>query len=153
MCEAAILPDRYPAFPARLALAVLGLAALAAELRAQPVLERLTRADGLPSDYVLAVYQDRWGFMWFGTDAGAVRWDGRTARAFSVDDGLPHAYVQGLAETADGTLSPARPRGGEREWRLRSAMAPSARSRPTARGGSLPPRERFSRARRVTGGV
>ena len=71
---------------------------------AQPAFEWLTRADGLPSDYVLAVYQDRWGFMWFGTDAGAVRWDGRTARTFSVDDGLPHAYVSGFAEAADGTL-------------------------------------------------
>lgn len=64
----------------------------------------LTRADGLPSDYVLAVFEDRWGFVWFGTDAGASRWDGTRAVTFTVDDGLPHPYVTGFAETADGTL-------------------------------------------------
>ena len=64
----------------------------------------LTRADGLPSDYVLAVFEDRWGFVWFGTDAGIARWDGMRAVTFSVDDGLPHPYVNGFAETADGTL-------------------------------------------------
>ena len=64
----------------------------------------LTRADGLPSDYVLAVFEDRWGFVWFGTDAGIARWDGTRAVTFTVDDGLPHPYVNGFAETADGTL-------------------------------------------------
>ena len=68
------------------------------------LVETLTRADGLPSNYVLGVYQDRWGFVWLGTDAGAVRWDGRRATTFTADDGLPHPYVTDFAETADGTL-------------------------------------------------
>ncbi|HIG75904.1 MAG TPA: hypothetical protein EYQ24_15360 [Bacteroidetes bacterium] len=88
----------------RLALAALAVLLAGAAPRAQPVFERLTRADGLPSDYVLAVYPDRWGFVWFGTDAGATRWDGARAVTFGVDDGLPHPYVTGFAETADGTL-------------------------------------------------
>ncbi|MEM1055793.1 MAG: two-component regulator propeller domain-containing protein [Bacteroidota bacterium] len=87
-----------------LVLAALAMLVGASGSRAQPVFERITRADGLPSNYVLAVYQDRWGFVWFGTDAGAVRWDGTRAQTFSTDDGLPHSYVQGFAETADGTL-------------------------------------------------
>lgn len=88
---------------------------LAADAGAQPVFDRLTRADGLPSDYVLAVHQDRWGFLWFGTDAGAVRWDGRRTQVFSIDDGLPHAYVRGFAETADGALW-ASTNGGAVRW-------------------------------------
>ena len=88
----------------RTALLVLGLALAVPAADAQPVFDWLTRADGMPSDYVLAVYPDRWGFIWFGTDAGAVRFDGRRLRTFSVDDGLPHAYVQGFAEAGDGTL-------------------------------------------------
>lgn len=93
----------------RLALLAVLLASGAA--RAQPLLDVLARADGLPSDYVLAVHQDRWGFLWFGTDAGAVRWDGRRARTFSVDEGLPHPYVKGFAETSDGALWAATNRG------------------------------------------
>ncbi|OZC02423.1 sensor histidine kinase [Rubricoccus marinus] len=93
----------------RLALLAVLLASGAAH--AQPLLDVLTRADGLPSDYVLAVHQDRWGFLWFGTDAGTVRWDGRRARTFSIDEGLPHPYVKGFAETADGTLWAATNRG------------------------------------------
>ena len=88
----------------RVALLLLGFVLAVPAASAQPVFDWLTRADGMPSDYVLAVYPDRWGFVWFGTDAGAVRYDGRRLRTFSVDDGLPHAYVQGFAETGDGTL-------------------------------------------------
>ncbi|MEM7788220.1 MAG: two-component regulator propeller domain-containing protein [Bacteroidota bacterium] len=88
----------------RLVLLLATLALLAPRSHAQPVWDVLTRAGGMPSDYVLAIHQDRWGFVWFGTDAGAVRWDGTRAQTFSVDDGLPHAYVQGFAETPDGTL-------------------------------------------------
>lgn len=86
-------------------LILVALATLAAPASsAQPVLDWLTRADGMPSDYVLAIHQDRWGFIWLATDAGAVRYDGRRFATSSVDDGLPHPYVKGFAETADGTL-------------------------------------------------
>lgn len=88
----------------RVALLCLACVVALSPVGAQPVVERVTRQDGLPSDYVLATHQDRWGFIWFGTDAGAVRWDGRRARTFSTDDGLPHPYVTGFAETPDGTL-------------------------------------------------
>lgn len=71
-------------------------------VHAQPT--RLTRADGLPSDYLQAVYRDRDGALWLATDAGAVRFDGRSFDGYSVDDGLPHPYVNRFAEESGAGL-------------------------------------------------
>lgn len=71
---------------------------------AQPVLDRLTRADGLPSDYVQGLWQDREGFVWMGTDAGVVRYDGERVETFTTDDGLPHPLVYTVVQDADGTV-------------------------------------------------
>ena len=71
---------------------------------AQPVFDTLTRADGLPSDYVQAVYQDRFGFLWFGTDAGLARYDGRHVVTFTADDGLPDPFVYAVGEDRAGVL-------------------------------------------------
>ena len=59
----------------------------AAPARAQPVFDELSRATGLPSDYVLAIHQDRQGFVWFGTDSGVARYDGRRVETFTTDEG------------------------------------------------------------------
>ncbi|PAP76914.1 sensor histidine kinase [Rubrivirga marina] len=71
---------------------------------AQPAFDTLTRVDGLPSDFVQAVYQDRFGFLWFGTDAGLARYDGRRVVPFTADDGLPDPFVYAIGEDGDGTL-------------------------------------------------
>jgi len=62
--------------------------------------------DGLPQNTVQAVLQTRDGYVWIGTQAGLVRFDGvrfvphntRTTPAILHDD------IQALAETADGSL-------------------------------------------------
>ncbi|MGD8929356.1 MAG: two-component regulator propeller domain-containing protein [Lysobacterales bacterium] len=38
--------------------------------------DRISTDDGLPDEYVRAIAQDRFGFMWFGTGAGLARYDG-----------------------------------------------------------------------------
>ncbi len=82
---------------------LLGIGGLfAPPVRAQPL--RMTRADGLPSDYAQALFQDRAGFFWVGTDAGIARIDGRRVETFTVDDGLPHHYLYGIAEDDRGVL-------------------------------------------------
>ncbi|WP_420457036.1 two-component regulator propeller domain-containing protein [Rubrivirga sp.] len=86
----------------RRALLALSLAAACAD--AQPAFDTLTRADGLPSDYVQAVFQDRYGFLWFGTDAGLARYDGRHVLTFTADDGLPDPFVYAVGEDGEGTL-------------------------------------------------
>lgn len=47
------------------------------------VFRHLTKADGLASNVVNAIIQDRRGFMWFGTDKGLNRYDGRSFVLFS----------------------------------------------------------------------
>lgn len=82
----------------------LGALAAPRPAHAQPVFERFTRASGLPSDYVLTIYQDRAGFLWFGTDSGVARYDGRAFRTFTAEDGLPDNLVYRFAEAEDGAL-------------------------------------------------
>ncbi|HEY0975821.1 MAG TPA: two-component regulator propeller domain-containing protein, partial [Flavobacteriales bacterium] len=73
--------------------------------RAQdPVHRRYTMSDGLPSDHIYSVTQDRNGFIWFGTDAGASRFDGTSFTNFSLKDGLPDHEVLNIAEDSQGRI-------------------------------------------------
>lgn len=58
----------------------------------------VTLFHGLPSDRVRAIAQDRDGAMWFGTDAGLARYDGRRTQTITSDD-LPEGRI--LALTID----------------------------------------------------
>ena len=58
---------------------------------------------GLPSDKVRAVIQDSEGVMWFGTDNGLARYDGRRVQAFGLN--IPGAEkIFALKMTKDGAL-------------------------------------------------
>ena len=48
-----------------------------------------TKEDGLPSNIVYHLVNDNDGFIWIGTDAGLVRFDGSHFITFTTDDGLP----------------------------------------------------------------
>lgn len=61
-----------------------------------------TKADGLPSDYVLRIYQSPEGFMWFGTERGAARYDGERFTLYNSERGLPHNMVYDILEDAQG---------------------------------------------------
>ena len=69
---------------------------------------RLMLEDGLPSNAITDLMQDRQGFVWIGTEDGLVRYDGYTVRVFQagVQDGtsLSHSSVTGLVEGADGRI-------------------------------------------------
>ena len=55
--------------------------------------------------YVVEVYQDRKGHLWFGTVSnGAARYDGESLAWFSEKDGLPSNTVSSIAEDKDGNL-------------------------------------------------
>lgn len=58
---------------------------------------------GLPSDKVRAIVQDKDGMMWFGTDNGLARYDGRRVQAIGL--GIPEAEkIFALKIASDGTL-------------------------------------------------
>ncbi|MBT6144255.1 MAG: hypothetical protein HOH74_02425, partial [Gemmatimonadetes bacterium] len=60
--------------------------------------------DGLASTSIDAIYQDRNGYLWFGTQGGVSRYDGTHFTTFTIDDGLAYNGVSAIAEDADGTL-------------------------------------------------
>ncbi len=58
---------------------------------------------GLPSDRVHAIAQTPDGVMWFGTDGGLAKYDGRRTQAITAD-GLPQGRVLALKLDDDGAL-------------------------------------------------
>lgn len=61
--------------------------------------------NGLAHREVNAIFQDRQGFMWFGTKFGLSRFDGKTFTNFSKDrNGLDFDDIQSIAQDADGLL-------------------------------------------------
>lgn len=74
-----------------------------------PVIFRhLTQADGLASNVVNAIIQDRRGFMWFGTDKGLNRYDGRAlvlyTRHTKDTNSLSGNHITSLFEDSRGRL-------------------------------------------------
>lgn len=49
--------------------------------------------DGLPSSTVYDISQDKSGFIWFATENGLSRFDGKNFRTFTTKDGLPDNSV------------------------------------------------------------
>src|SRR5918998_3155849 len=63
----------------------------------------VTLFHGLPSDQVRAVAQDAEGQMWFGTDAGLARYDGRRVQSVT-SEGLAGPRGRAPARRPDGAL-------------------------------------------------
>jgi signal transduction histidine kinase/ligand-binding sensor domain-containing protein/DNA-binding response OmpR family regulator len=56
---------------------------LSAQMFAQPYsIKRLNIEQGLSSDYVVSIDQDKRGFMWFATESGLNRFDGKTFKTY-----------------------------------------------------------------------
>ena len=62
--------------------------------------------NGLPQNSVHALLQTRDGYMWLGTEAGLVRFDGNAFAVFdrTSNPSLPGADIRCLTETKDGAL-------------------------------------------------
>ncbi|WP_018343891.1 two-component regulator propeller domain-containing protein [Cytophaga aurantiaca] len=71
--------------------------------------EHITQNDGLPSPTVTSIVQDCYGFMWFGTRRGLVKYDGYT---YTVFDNIPsqtnqntsNFFFRSLVQANDSTL-------------------------------------------------
>lgn len=69
-----------------------------------PYIKHYTVNDGLPSNMVYNVFQDSRKFIWFATDAGAVRFDGTNFKTYTTADGLPNSEVMRIEEDTKGRL-------------------------------------------------
>ncbi|MBI5216911.1 MAG: hypothetical protein HY960_14250 [Ignavibacteriae bacterium] len=78
---------------------------VANEIHAQQlVLKTYDRSSGLASDYVLCMFQDRDGFIWFGTDRGVSKYDGREFRTYTQRDGLPDNFITAIFQDTEGYM-------------------------------------------------
>lgn len=64
----------------------------------------VTLFHGLPSDRVNAIAEDASGGLWFGTDAGLVRYDGRRTQVMASESRLPSRRIRSLKLDAEGGL-------------------------------------------------
>ncbi len=60
--------------------------------------------DGLPQEDILSIFQDQKGYMWFGTNSGAVRYNGREMVVFNHEHGLPGNSVRDIKQDSSGTM-------------------------------------------------
>ena len=67
--------------------------------------------DGLQSLVVEALFQDRTGFIWAGTQNGLLRYDGSHFVEFNRSAGLESNLIQQIAQSQDGSLWVATSRG------------------------------------------
>lgn len=64
--------------------------------------QNLTMNDGLAANAVRNIVQDKYGFMWFGTDNGLCRYDGVHVLTFHIPDYGWNQYVTSLMAAEEG---------------------------------------------------
>lgn len=69
-----------------------------------PYIQHFTTQDGLPSNSVYTIIQDRNNFIWVGTDAGVARYDGNEFTGFSKKDGLNSNEIVRIKEDSQGRI-------------------------------------------------
>ncbi|GAB4142663.1 MAG: hypothetical protein Fur0041_17750 [Bacteroidia bacterium] len=62
-------------------------------------------ANGLPHSQITSIYQDKSGFLWFGSEGGLCRYDGKEFDIFNRDNGFPSKTVSAVTESADGIVA------------------------------------------------
>jgi len=60
--------------------------------------------EGLPQEDILSIFQDRDNYMWFGTHAGAVKYNGRQMTTFNKADGFNSNSVFDIVQDNEGTM-------------------------------------------------
>jgi signal transduction histidine kinase/ligand-binding sensor domain-containing protein/CheY-like chemotaxis protein len=70
--------------------------------------DRVTTAEGLSNDSVFSILQDRYGFLWFGTQAGLNRYDGYQVKQYRHDPRNPNSlgddFVHNIVEDSRGAI-------------------------------------------------
>ena len=69
-----------------------------------PGFRQFSTDEGLPSNEVYKVIEDRQGHLWMGTDRGLVRYDGYSFDVFTTEDGLTDNVIFWIYEDYKGRL-------------------------------------------------
>lgn len=72
--------------------------------KTEPIFKHFTVNDGLPSSEVYWSIQDDDGYLWFSTDRGVTRFDGKNFETFTTKDGLCDNTIFKISKTKDGKL-------------------------------------------------
>ena len=67
--------------------------------------------EGLPQSQVSDICQDRYGYLWIGTETGLSRFDGINFTSFSTENGLPDNEIDKLHTDKSGNIWIATPKG------------------------------------------
>lgn len=67
-------------------------------------IKNISMSNGLPSNAVRSIVQDKRGYMWLGTDNGLCRYDGCQVQRFANPDQKFDQFVNALLVTEDGLL-------------------------------------------------
>ena len=70
----------------------------------QPSFRQYTVRDGLPSNSVYDLLQDQKGYLWFATDVGVSRFDGKNFVNFTESDGLHENGIFEIEEDSKGRV-------------------------------------------------
>lgn len=60
--------------------------------------------DGLPQEDIFSIFQDQKGYLWFGTNSGVVRYNGREMLVFNHEQGLPGNSVRDIKQDSSENL-------------------------------------------------
>ncbi|MDP2176454.1 MAG: histidine kinase [Bacteroidota bacterium] len=84
-----------------LILAFIGASNIKAQM---PYLKHFTTKDGLPSSTIYGGTQDKDGFIWFGTDVGVSRFDGKNFVNYTLADGLSDNEILLVEQDSKGRI-------------------------------------------------
>lgn len=66
--------------------------------------KHFTVSEGLPSNTVYSIAREKNGYLWFSTDKGIARYNGREFKIFTAHDGMPDNEVFNIREDFEGRL-------------------------------------------------
>jgi hypothetical protein len=66
--------------------------------------KRFTTSEGLPSNTVYRVMEDKYGFLWVCTNAGIARFDGKFFQNYTTEDGVPDNEVLQVDQEKNGKI-------------------------------------------------
>lgn len=83
---------------------VLMLSCIHNSITAQVAYHNFNTNSGLPSNETYCAYQDKQGYMWFGTDHGVVKYNGYTFETYTTADGLTDNTVFNIKADPEGNI-------------------------------------------------